>query len=113
VGDAAERILRRERVVAGIRQSPFWPALEAVAPTSAYDGRIMGTTMLGRPLPAGRWATVSVPTLVMYGRGTEPWLQSAARALAGLLPAATLLPVQGEQHNVAAEVLAPVLRTLH
>jgi len=24
-----------------------------------------------------------------------------------------LLPVQGEQHNVAAEVLAPVLRTLH
>lgn len=97
-------------VVAGIRQSPFWPALEAVAPTIAYDGRIMGTTMLGRPLPADRWAAVSVPTLVMYGRGTEPWLQSAARALAGLLPTATLEPVEGEQHNVAAEVLAPVLR---
>lgn len=114
-GDAVELFLTGAagfpaEVVAGIRQSPFWPALEAVAPTIAYDGRIMGTTMLGRPLPAGRWAAVSVPTLVMYGRGTEPWLQSAARALADLLPAATLLPVEGEQHNVAAEVLAPVLR---
>jgi len=96
--------------VAGMRQSPFWSALEAVAHTIAYDGRIMGSTMSGAPLPADRWAAVSVPTLVMYGRGTEPWLTSAARALAGLLPTASLQAVDGAQHSVAAEVLAEALR---
>jgi pimeloyl-ACP methyl ester carboxylesterase len=95
---------------AGVQQSPFWPALEGVAHTIAYDGRIMGTTMSGEPLPTDRWAAVSVPTLVMHGRGTEPWLIAAAHALADLLPTATLRAVEGEQHNVAAEVLAPVLR---
>jgi pimeloyl-ACP methyl ester carboxylesterase len=96
--------------VAGMRETPFWPALEAVAPTIAYDGRIVGTTMSGAPLPADRWAAISVPVLVMYGRGTAPWLISGARALADLLPTATLEPVDGEQHTVPAEVLAPVLR---
>jgi pimeloyl-ACP methyl ester carboxylesterase len=99
-----------EEHVAGMRQSPFWPAMEAIAHTIAYDGRIMGSTMSGAPLPADRWAAVSVPTLVMYGRGTEPWLISAARALAGLLPTASLQPVEGAQHNVTAEVLTAALR---
>jgi pimeloyl-ACP methyl ester carboxylesterase len=96
--------------VAGMRQSPFWPALEAVAHTIAYDGRIMGTTMSGAPLPTDRWAAVSVPTLVMFGLGTELWLTSAARALADLLPTASLQGVEGAQHSVAPEVLAPTLR---
>jgi pimeloyl-ACP methyl ester carboxylesterase len=114
-GDAAELFLTAavgmpSEFIAGIRQSPFWPALEGVAHTIGYDGRIMGTTMSGAPLPADRWAAVSVPALVMYGRGTEPWLISAARALAGLLPAATVQAVEGEQHNVAADVLAAALR---
>ena len=33
--------------------------MEAVAPTIAYDGRIMGTTMSGVPLPCDRWAAVT------------------------------------------------------
>jgi pimeloyl-ACP methyl ester carboxylesterase len=70
----------------------------------------MGSTMSGAPLSADRWAAVSVPTLVMYGRGTEPWLISAAGALAALLPTASLQAVDGAQHNVAAEVLAATLR---
>jgi hypothetical protein len=40
----------------------------------------------------------------MYGCGTEPWLISAARALAGLLPAAALRAVEGTRHSVAAEM---------
>jgi pimeloyl-ACP methyl ester carboxylesterase len=114
-GDAAELFLTAAvgmpaEQVAGMRQSPFWPALEQVAHTIAYDGRIMGSTMYGEPLPADRWAAVRVPTLVMYGRGTQPWLITAARAVADLLPTATLQPVDGAQHSVAPEVLAPVLR---
>jgi pimeloyl-ACP methyl ester carboxylesterase len=114
-GDAVELFLTGAvcmpvEQVAGMRQSPFWPALEAVAHTIAYDGRIMGSTMSGAPLPADRWAAVSVPTLVMLGLGTESWLISAARALADLLPTASLQGVEGAQHSVAPEVLAPALR---
>jgi len=93
-----------------VRQSDFWPTMEAVAPTIAYDGRIMGTTMSGNPLPKDRWAALTVPTLVMYGTGTFPSIVTAAHALAELLPTATLRAVEGEQHNAAADVLAPVLR---
>jgi pimeloyl-ACP methyl ester carboxylesterase len=114
-GDAVELFMTAAigmpaEAVAGMRETPFWPALEAVAPTIAYDGRIVGTTMSGAPLPADRWAAISVPVLVMYGRGTAPWLISGARALADLLPTATLHDVEGEQHSVAADVLAPALR---
>lgn len=114
-GDAAEIFLTAAiglpaAAVGGMRQSPFWPALEAVAHTIAYDGRIMGTTMSGAPLPADRWASLTVPTLIMYGNGTEPWLITAARALADLLATARLQAVEGAQHSVAAEVLAPALR---
>jgi pimeloyl-ACP methyl ester carboxylesterase len=113
--DAAEIFLTAAiglpaEAVGGMRQSPFWPALAGVAHTISYDGRIMGTTMSGAPLPADRWAALSVPTLVMYGNGTEPWLITAARSLADLLPTASLQAVDGAQHSVAADVLAPALR---
>jgi pimeloyl-ACP methyl ester carboxylesterase len=114
-GDAAEVFLTAAvnlpaEAVAGIRQSPYWPALESVAHTIAYDGRFMGTTMSGNPLPTDRWAALTVPTLVMYGKGTEPSLIAAAKAAAELLPSASLLPVEGQQHSVEADVLAPALR---
>lgn len=114
-GDAVELFMTAAAglpadAVAGLRQSPFWPTMEAVAPTIAYDGRIMGTTMSGAPLPRDRWAAVTVPTLVMYGNGTEPWLITAAHALADLLPAASLQAVPGQQHSATADVLAPALR---
>jgi pimeloyl-ACP methyl ester carboxylesterase len=114
-GDAVELFMTGAvgmpaEALAGMRETPFWPALEAVASTIAYDGRIVGTTMSGAPLPADRWAAIGVPVLVMYGRGTAPWLISGARALADLLPTATLEAVDGEQHSVPADVLAPALQ---
>jgi pimeloyl-ACP methyl ester carboxylesterase len=96
--------------VAGARQSDFWPVVAAVAPTIAYDGRIIGTTMSGGPLPRDRWAAVTVPTLVLHGTGTFPFIIAACEALADLLPTATLLPVKGEQHDASADVLAAALR---
>lgn len=99
-----------EEMVEGMRDSDFWPVLEGVAPTIAYDGRIMGTTMSGAPLPTDRWTGITVPTLVMHGTGTFPSIVTAAHALTELLPTAALLPVDGENHDVAADVLAPALR---
>jgi pimeloyl-ACP methyl ester carboxylesterase len=58
VGTPAEQI-------EGMRHSPTWPSLEAIAPTLAYDH----TAILGEDLsvPTGRAAQVRVPTLVMNG----------------------------------------------
>lgn len=99
--------------VAGLRESSFWPTMEGVAHTIAYDGRIMGTTMSGAPLPQDAWAEIKVPVLAMYGVDTFPWLTSGAQALADRLPTASLKPVPGEFHSTTPDVLAPALRQFH
>jgi pimeloyl-ACP methyl ester carboxylesterase len=95
--------------VAGMKADPIWAALEAVAPTTAYDGRFMAGLMSGRPLPRDRWSSISVPTLVIYGEATDSWIVSGVRALAGLLPQAGLRALPDQTHDVSAEALAPAL----
>jgi pimeloyl-ACP methyl ester carboxylesterase len=96
--------------VAGLKQSPYWAPVEEIAHTIAYDGRIMGTTMSGSPLPADRWAAIDVPVLVLHGDQTWPALVSGAEAVAAHLPTATLKPVPGADHSTTPDVLAKTLR---
>jgi pimeloyl-ACP methyl ester carboxylesterase len=114
-GDAVELFLTAAaglpaEYIPGMRQSPFWPGLEAVAHTIAYDGRFWAGVNQGRPVPVERWAGVTVPTVVLYGTGTEAWLRDGARAAADAVPGASLEAVEGQQHSASADVLAPVLR---
>jgi pimeloyl-ACP methyl ester carboxylesterase len=114
-GDAAALFLTAAsglpaEMVEDMRQAPFWPAIEEVAHTIAYDGRLMQGTMAGVPLPPDRWAKVTVPTLVIHGNATEAWLAAGARAAADLLRSASLQIVTGEQHSAAPEVIAATLR---
>jgi pimeloyl-ACP methyl ester carboxylesterase len=113
-GDAVEYFMTQAvglpaEFVAPMRLEPFWPALEAVAHTLAYDGTIMGDTMSGNPLPAERWASVTVPTLVIDGGASDAFMHHGAQALADILPNARRRTLEGQMHNVAAEALAPVL----
>jgi pimeloyl-ACP methyl ester carboxylesterase len=99
-------------VVAPMRDAPYWPGLEAVAHTLAYDGAIMGETMFGKPLPAervARWAAATMPTLVMDGGESEPFFHQAAQAVVAGLPDARRRTLAGQNHAVAPEALAPVL----
>ena len=92
-----------------MRSAPMWPALEELAPTLVYDGMIMEDTMSGRALPS-EWATsVTVPTLVMDGGESPAWQRTAVRALADLLPQAQRRTLEGQDHEVAPEALAPVV----
>jgi pimeloyl-ACP methyl ester carboxylesterase len=95
--------------VAQMREAPFWPAMEAMAHTIAYDGRIMGDAMSGSPAPLERWASVVVPTLVLDGGASPPWQRSAVQALARILPRAEHRSLAGQTHGAEPEVLAPVL----
>ena len=91
--------------VAGMRQTPIWPLFEAVAPTLAYDDAIMGDGTV----PTARLASITVPTLVMAGGASPAFMQDAAQAVARALPNAQLRILEGQTHDVAPQVLAPVL----
>jgi len=103
-------------MVAQMRQSPMWPGLEEVAHTLAYDITIMGNTQRGDPLPLRKWASVTVPTLVMdgtvfLGRGeSHVFLRHGAQELATILPHAQRRTLEGQDHGPADEVLAPALK---
>jgi pimeloyl-ACP methyl ester carboxylesterase len=95
--------------IPSMRESPFWPSLEAVAHTLWYDGVIMGDNMVGKPLSADRWASVTIPTLVIDGGASPPSLRNAAQQLADVLPNARRLTMEGQTHEVDPTLLAPVL----
>jgi hypothetical protein len=90
--------------VAPMRQSPFWAAQEAFAPTLINDATLMGDFSL----PKERIAKTTVETLVIDG-GTVPWISQAAQAVADTLPHAHRLTLAGQPHNVADEAMAPLL----
>lgn len=113
-GDAAEAFMTKGanvpvEVVVNLRGDPSWPGVEAVAHTLIYDATIMNGTMLGKPLPAKRWVSVTMPTLVMDGGDSPAWARNAVRELVSILPNAQRHTVQGQEHNITAEALVPIL----
>jgi alpha-beta hydrolase superfamily lysophospholipase len=96
--------LPREQIE-GMRRSPIWPDLEAVAPTLVYDAKVMGDSTL----PADLGAAVRVPTLILTGGDSGRWADNAARAVTARLPAALHDVLAGQTHAVAWDVLAAPL----
>ena len=94
-------------VVAQIKQSPMWPALEAMAQSTVYDATI--TTELATPTAA--MAAVDVPALVLTVAGTWPVLRESAALLAKTLPQARAVEVAGaENHDIPLEATAAAIR---
>lgn len=91
--------------IAGMRQAPIWPLFEAVAPTLAYDDAIMGDGSV----PTARLASITVPTLVIDGGASPAFMHNAAQATAHALPNGQRRTLEGQTHDVAPQVLAPVL----
>lgn len=113
-GDAVEYfmvtgVLVPPDAVAPMKDAPFWPALEAVAHTLPYDMKVMGDHMSGTPLPSDRWASVTIPTLVVDGGASPPWLGNAAQGLVDVLPDARRRTIEGQTHDVDPTLLVPVL----
>lgn len=90
-----------EEFTTGMRQSPGWPALEAMAHTTAYDLTITGTPP--------DLASITAPTLVLDSAGSDERLRAWADGVAERLPNARRRTVAGDWHGVAPDVLAPVL----
>jgi pimeloyl-ACP methyl ester carboxylesterase len=111
--DAVKMFLRLVGVpapfVAMMPLMPAWKKLKAVAHTLPYDLTIVGDYQRGEPLPAGEWASITVPVLVMAGSKSAEWMRNSARALAGVLPDADFRVLDGQTHMVKPKVIAPQL----
>jgi pimeloyl-ACP methyl ester carboxylesterase len=96
-------------MVAGIRQSPFFPRLEAMAQSVVHDA----TLTRSMPVPTPAMAAVQVPTAVMRGGQTWPLLAIAAERLASLLPNATLeVLADAADHGLEPRSTAAAIRKL-
>jgi pimeloyl-ACP methyl ester carboxylesterase len=88
---------------------PVWPKLTAVAHTLPYDFAILDDNWYGKPLPAARWSSARMPTLVAAGGKSPAWMQNSMQALASVLPNAQHRTLERQTHMVKPQVLAPVL----
>lgn len=90
-------------MLAGMRDAPFWPQLESVAPTLVYD------LVISRSLPVKRVGEIRAETLIITSEASDDRLQAWADGLHDELPNASRRILPGEWHGVAADDLAPVL----
>jgi pimeloyl-ACP methyl ester carboxylesterase len=89
---------------------PMFKRFGANGHTLMFDYLALGdANMHGSPLRAEEWATVTCPTLVVYGSKTYPSLKHASQSLADVLPNATLHELPGQKHAVKPNAIAPVI----
>jgi pimeloyl-ACP methyl ester carboxylesterase len=113
-GDAAQYFMEQvvhmpAEFVASARSQPWWAATEALAHTLPYDATIMGDYSL----PVDAAAKVTVPTLVITGGASFGFMHETAEALAKALPDGRTALIEGQEHNIAPEAIAPVLKAFY
>jgi pimeloyl-ACP methyl ester carboxylesterase len=89
-----------------MRQYPFWDGLEAIAPTIAYDAAVTGEDAA---VPAERAARLTIPTLVMNGENSYPFMLQSGQTLAKAIPNAQYRVLAGQAHEVEPDAIAPAL----
>ena len=109
-GDAVEYFMAKvvgmpAEFVGFARSQPWLPAQEALAHTLAYDAEIMGDYTI----PTDRVARVAVPTLVLTGGASFDWMAETAKAIVDALPDGRHQVLDGQSHDVSADVLGPAL----
>jgi len=98
-----------DAAVDDLRSSPMWPGLLAVAPTLAYDSAVMGDVDRGGAVPEDLATRATRPGLILVGGESPPFMLEVGRRLADLLPDARYRVLDGQDHVVPPEILAPVV----
>jgi hypothetical protein len=91
-----------------MRNSPMWQWFLRFADTLPYEVALFDP---GYPVPVDRLATIGVPTLAIDGGASWEWIRTATRAVAGTIPGARYLTLEGQDHGVLhhPEALRPVM----
>ncbi|HEV2257641.1 MAG TPA: alpha/beta hydrolase [Streptosporangiaceae bacterium] len=92
------------QVLTMMEGSPAWPALEALTHTLPYDIALTGD----QGVPASL-SEIAVPVLVLGGGTSPDWFHRTVRETAAVIPGAKLVMMEGYDHGVPPEVIAPVL----
>jgi pimeloyl-ACP methyl ester carboxylesterase len=109
--DGALQIFLGEQVgmppleLARLRASPAWQPLLGLAHTAAHDAAVAAESEFS---PTAL-AKLAVPTIVLTGGASAPWLGATARTIAEAIPGASLTVLPGQPHSPAPDVLAPAL----
>ena len=103
-GDAVENFclsvgMPRE-VVEGMRHTPRWAELEAMAPTMAYDSELMGDIGRGATVPSDLAGRVRCEPLVLIGGASPEGMIDVARQLAEAVPNSQCRVLEGQEHVV-------------
>jgi pimeloyl-ACP methyl ester carboxylesterase len=112
-GDAVELFMTTvgmpPEMVEGMRPSPRWEELEAMAPALAYDSEVMGDASTGGTVPTDLVGRVTTESLVLVGGASPAWMIDVGRRIADALPNGRYRVLEGQEHVVAPELLVPVL----
>jgi pimeloyl-ACP methyl ester carboxylesterase len=112
-GDAVELFMTMvgmpQEMIEGMRHTPRWAELEAIAPTLAYDSEVMGDISRDGTIPVDQASRVTVPAFVLTGGADYPWMTDVGRRLADVMPNGQHRVLEGQEHAVPPEVLVPVL----
>ena len=94
------------------RQSPVFPAFEAIAPTLRYDALCVENPMDGKSLPPAlieQLGALKTPALILGGGDSPEWMLNTQRAIAAAIPGAQSRTLAGQTHQVAGTAVAPVI----
>ena len=98
-----------EDMIEGMRATPRWAELTALAPTLAYDSAVLRDIDCGGALPEDIASRAARPGLVLVGGVSPPFMLEVGRRLAELLPDARHRVLEGQGHVVPPEILVPVV----
>jgi pimeloyl-ACP methyl ester carboxylesterase len=92
-------------VVTMMKGAPLWSRFEQLARTVPNELAVVGD----QRVPADRLARVGTSTLVVSGADSPEWVRDAVEVVAGAIPGSQRRVLEGQTHNAADDVLAPVL----
>jgi pimeloyl-ACP methyl ester carboxylesterase len=108
--EAVERFLQStemsDAMIEQVKASPGWRPLLALAHTLAYDVRLLNEGVV----PADRLSDITCPVLGTTGSLSPPWAEASVRAVAAAVQNGEWRVLEGQSHNVAPDLLAPLLR---
>ncbi|TWD79280.1 pimeloyl-ACP methyl ester carboxylesterase [Kribbella amoyensis] len=86
------------------------PGVIKLAHTLAYEFAVVGDTNRDGLVPVDLVAAITQPTLALCGSASPDFMIESARTVAKHLPNGTYRELEGQEHAVPTEVLAPALR---
>lgn len=107
-GEAAEFFLTSigtpPEALEEMKSSPRWEAMKKIDFTLVYDYAVLGDGQVPDAIEQ-----IRVPTLVMNGEKSLPFMGATADHIAELIPNAQRKTLKGQAHQAAPDVMAPLL----